>query len=330
VLTAGVVTLGLAAAPPAPGTAGVAGYQVVALMPLSSLGSTEEAAQAVERVLVTELGKVLGKRLIPPNELAVRAKSAAKAITSCEGVVTCLLEVVGALGWDAFVVGNIAGLGDDRVINLKLIDVRGGGEVRRMSVKASGDESGLVRQMRVAAITLLAPEQLVGVLDLRCDQKGVLIALDGAAIGTTPLAQTKRAVPVGRHAIEATGDGLVSFTTLVDVEYESDIRVDISLPVNSVFVGGDTPFRGRWWTWAIGGAGLLSVGLGGYFNYLQAQAAERIEREAAAGTLRGERGKQLWAENDDNWDRAVAFYAAGGALVLTVAVLFGVDLVTGE
>src|SRR5690349_3317175 len=109
----------------------VSGYQRVAMMPLTSLGSTDEVVQAIEKVLAAEMQHVLKERLVTPDRLPKAGAAAAEGFSECEGVVTCLVEVFGGLGWDAFVVGNVAGLGDDRIIILKLFDVRSGSEVRR-------------------------------------------------------------------------------------------------------------------------------------------------------------------------------------------------------
>ena len=112
--------------------------------------------------MVGEFQKLLGDKIVPPDEVMNSGNAARDAFIACDGVVACLVEAVGGLGWDAFVVGNIAGLRYDRVINLKLYDVRTGGEVRRASDKASGAEKQLITNMRTAAVTLLAPELLVG------------------------------------------------------------------------------------------------------------------------------------------------------------------------
>src|SRR5690606_11816315 len=152
---------------------------------------------------------------------------------------------------------------------LKLFDVRTGSEVRRATEGASGDEGTLIDQMRRAAVNLLAPDMLVGAVDLRCDHTGVKIAVDGQLVGITPLANTKVEVGAGGHAAEAKADGRVTLYAFVDVAYGETKAVEIVLPDNTVFVGGDAPFRARWWTWTVAGAGAIAAGLGGFFNYLQ-------------------------------------------------------------
>jgi hypothetical protein len=316
-----------AAAPPPVDIGVKSAYRVVAMMPLSSLGSTDDVSEAIERVLVGEMKQLLGDRLVTPDKLLERGADASGAFMECEGVVVCLVEVVGGLGWDAFVVGNIAGLGDARVINLKLIDVRTGGEVRRARTATSGEENEMISQMRKAAVTLLAPELLVGTVDLQIAQPDIKILVDGQVVGTTPLKNSRVQLPVGPHAVEASGEGRVPFSTLVDLSYGEIKTVEIVLPDNTVYVGGSTPFRARWWTWTVLGGGVVSAGLGGFFNALQADTVSKINARAEAGTLTIEH-RDLFRQEQEQWITAVVFYAVGGALVGTVAVLLGIDLVS--
>ncbi len=299
-------------------------YRQIALMPLTSLGSTDEAVNAIQAILVGEFTKVLGERLIAPDALLEQSKHVKSAFYSCEGVVVCLTEVMGGLGWDAFVVGNIAGLGERQVINLKLIDVRTGREVAKASEKAVGEQSELITYMRKAAVQLVAPDLFTGTLVLAAAQPGVQVQLDGQLLGTVPLANNRFAVPVGQHALEASGEGLVPFTTMVELAYGETKTVTVDLPRSTAFVGGDTPFRHRWWTWAIAGAGALAVGLGGYFNALHVDTVEKIEKRARSGTLTAQ-DVDLFTEQEAHWNRSVVLYGSGGGLLLGVGVLFALD-----
>jgi hypothetical protein len=303
----------------------------VVVMPLSSLGSTDEVVLAIERVLQSELKKLVGAKLADTTlmtleQVTKRKKGSTDQVARCSGAVECLAPVMSSLGVDAFVVGNIAGLGDDRVINIKLFEARTGALVNHASEPASGDEKVLIANMRKAAVTLLAPELLVGTVELACSQTGVEVVVDGVSLGKTPLAATRRELPVGRHAIEANAPGLVPFSTLVDVAYGETKKVAIALPVNTVFVGGDTPFRARWWTWSIAGSGALAVGMGVFFNCLQADTVAKINQRAAAGTLTIDHA-YLYRQEEEQWITAVVFYAVGALLMTGVGALLGVDFV---
>ena len=292
----------------------------IALMPLTALGSTADTSAAIEQVVIGELTTLLGDQLVLPDSLS---KQVARAVQSCEGEVGCLTEALGGAGWRAFIVGSLAGLGDDRVVHLKIVDVRTGEQLRTASGTVSGDEAQMIRTIRRAAVQIAAPHRFVGRLELSGAQPGVTVKVDGREVGTTPLTTPTLELTVGPHALEATGAGLVPYSAIVEVQYDETVPVDFLLPSSSVFIGGDAPFRHRWWTWSIAGAGVIAVGLGGYFNALQADTASRIEERIQAGTLRYD--TSLYREEEDNWKRAVVSYGIGGALMLTSMTLLSLD-----
>jgi hypothetical protein len=311
------------AKPPAPEEP-LSAYRKIAMMPLSSLGSTEEAARSIQRILIGEVRKLLGNRLVLDAELQRQGAHVTAAIETCQGVVDCLLEVFGGLGWDAFIVGNVAGIGEGRVINLKLIDVHVAKEIRRASEKASGEEKQLIANMRKAAVELLAPQQFVGTLQISALQPNVNIMIDGQLAGRTPLTTSALPLVVGRHAIEATGEGLVPFSSFVDIAYEETVPVKIDLPANGLFIGGGTPFRNRWWTWVAAGVGVIGVGVGAYFNYMQWQNVHDIENKYHQGQLNAG-SSELYSEEKANWNRAVGFYIGGGVVLGTIGALYTID-----
>ena len=308
--------------PAAPAPRVLTEYRAVAMMPLSSLGSTDEAVEAVSRVLHGELSKLLGERLITAEALARRDAKLKSYLDRCEGVLDCLTEVFGAFGWQAFLAGNLAGLGDDRVITLKLIDARTGKEVRRASEKASGDERGLIKQMRKAAVGVLAPELFTGTLEVHAQQPGMQVIVDGQLVGTTPLANPRIEIAAGRHAIEANGEGLVSFSDMVEVGYGEVVPINVVLPENSVFVGGVTPFRARWWTWVIAAVGAGTAATGGYFYWDHVQTAKKMEQK----TLDAVSGPKLDKRRRGSLQLSRELGGAGAAALLGVGVLLTMDL----
>ncbi|MEL6544099.1 MAG: hypothetical protein AAFQ82_05705 [Myxococcota bacterium] len=299
--------------------------RIVLLAELTSLGSTGEAVAAIDRVLVAEFQKLLGDRLRSPQELAAMGPRSSLAVEECGGSPTCLLEIAAAVGWDSVIVGNLAGLGDQRVISLRHLNAKTGRELGRQSVPASGDERELIVKIRGAAVQLLAPERYVGAIEFQVKQPGVRVIVDGELFGTSPLGQNALDLPVGRHAVEATGEGLVSFSEMVEIRYSETRSIAINLPANTVFVGGDTPYHARWWTWAIAGAGVTGLGLGGYFGYLQQDTVADIEDRAASNRLSGD-DAFLFEDQDEQRQRALVFYGIGGVLTLTAATLLSLDL----
>lgn len=307
------------------------GYEQVVMMPLSSLGSAEQARRAVQQILVREVRKLLQQRLLAPKQLAERHPRIATLTASCRGDVGCLLEVVGARGLDGLMVGNVAGLGENRAINLKLYDVTEADVVRTTSEKASGEEKELIRRIRKAAVEILAPARYTGTLVLDAKQPQVQISLDGKLLGTTPLAESRYAVPVGQHAIEATGDGRVPFESMIEIAYGETKPITIRLPKNQLLVGGDTPYYARWWTWVLAGVGVVGLGLGSYFNVQQQQAAADIAGAADAcvsGTSNCalQLGGDLYAREQQQRQLAQVFYGLGGGLLGGTGVLLSFDL----
>ncbi len=100
--------------------------------------------------------------------------------------------------------------------------------------------------MRRAAVRLVAPERLLGTLVIEARQSGVHVLVDGLSLGVMPLEQPELALPVGRHAVEASRPGWVPYSTIVDLAYEQTLTVELDLPASTVWVGGETPFRHRW------------------------------------------------------------------------------------
>ena len=303
----------------------LAGYHKIAMMPLSSLGSTEDAARSIQRVLDGEVQKLLTNRLVSPSVLQGQGPHVKAALDTCQGLIDCLVEVFGGLGWDAFIVGNVAGIGEGRVINLKLIDVRSAKELRRASEKASGEEKQLIANIRRAAVELLAPELFVGKLEINAAQPNVNIVIDGQLAGRTPLADATIPLTVGRHAIEANGEGLVPFTSFVDIAYGESVPVKIDLPANSLFIGGRAPFRSRWWTWVAASVGVVGLGVGTVFNVLQVQNVHDINQQAKNHQL-GAGTADLYSQSKANWSRAAGFYIGGGVVLGTVGILYTIDL----
>jgi len=179
--------------------------------------------------------------------------------------------------------------------------------------------------MRKAAVELVAPELFTGFLEIIARQPEVQILIDGNLVGTTPLVTSRLELPAGRHAVEAQGEALVPFSTMADIAYGEVKQVTIDLAQSSVFVGGDTPMRHRWWVWSIVGAGVLSTALGGYFNNLHLRTIHKIERYAEEGRLTAANGPALTEDEKADWQRATIFYGVGGALLVGAGVLLSFD-----
>ena len=324
ILFAGLLSAHTASARSPESSLAMPDYQKIVLMELSSLGSTNDAVRTIEQILIGEMRKLLGDKLYLYSDLLAQGTEVENALDECQGNKDCLAEVVGALGWDAFVVGNIAGLGESRVINIKLIDAHNGKEIRRASEKASGDESQLVTNMRKGAVFIIAPERFVGTLEIITKQKGVEILIDGESRGVTPLENPRFKIKAGSRALEARRDGLVPYSSIVKLGYGEIKQIHIKLAESTAVMGADTPFRHRWWSWALAGAGVVATGLGGYFNYLHSDTVDLVNQRAAEGSFTAA-DLDLIDDSEADWSRAKTFYSVGGAMIGGVGILFVVD-----
>jgi hypothetical protein len=293
--------------------------QVMGMQPLTSLGLSDEVVRPIEDVLVGEMRKLLGDRLVP-----IRSNTDAVArFSRCGGVLACLVDEARNIGWHQMVIGNVAGLGDERVVLLKLVDVDRGHSVRRALSPATGDSGELVQKMRATAVQLVAPERYVGSIRLRAPQHGVRIIVDGEPVGVGPLHSVVE-VTVGRHAIEAAGDGLVPLATVAVVTYEGLTPVDIELADSSVFASSSTPFRNRWWTWAMAAVGVASVSAGVYFNVQHLDTSHKIDALVDAGR-HDYRAASLHRDQSQQWTAAAILYGSGGALLAGSGLLLTFD-----
>ena len=296
----------------------------VVMMPLSGFGSTEAALAATENILLREVSSILQQSLVSPEQWQSGDRSLKRALDQCDGAIGCLIEVFSALGHDGLIVGTMSGIGQERAITLKLYDLRRGKEVRQSSEKASGQKEELIRQMRKAAVQLLAPERFSGTLLVNARQPGVQILIDGELAATTPLDDPRIPLSVGTHSIEARGDRLVPFEAMIDIAYEEVKELEIDLPRGNLFVGGRRPYYTRWWTWTLGGLGVAALGgsLGLY----------RLHNNLYAEYEANPRLSSVELENLRNQARNQALYpawglaAGGGALVVTAAALLLSDL----
>jgi len=172
-----------------------------------------------------------------------------------------------------FVTGNVGGLGDSYVINLKLVESRGAREIRRVSEPLHGDPDALIEEIRVAAYRLVAPEKLKGSLAILADARGARIFLDGKPIGVTPVAGSISALPVGEHSLRIALDGYADFLKPVTIRFQKVTQVMVrmeELPGAEAAAvrarGTETAepvrFWGRWWFYAIVGVAAAGAGVG--------------------------------------------------------------------
>src|SRR5579864_2715756 len=105
--------------------------QSYALTRLDPLGIEPEIVDQLERILRVEVERVVGK--LPARAAVDKATAANPKLAACTAEPSCLAPLAKMLGATRVIAGNVGGLGDSYVVNLKLVDADGARELRRVS-----------------------------------------------------------------------------------------------------------------------------------------------------------------------------------------------------
>jgi hypothetical protein len=229
-----------------------------------------ERAARLEALFHLELERLAGAPL-PSRSAVERAVANDASLRGCTGESECLTAIGKKLAVKQIVSGNVGELGDSYVLNLKLIDVATGTEVRRVSEPLRGSPDELIEAMRVAAYRLVAPEKLHGTVTILSDVEGAQIFVDGKAAGKTPLAKPIAKLSVGPHKLRITAKGYTDFISDVEVRFQKSTQVIVRMvaakdPGTPVVVGGPkkpapVPWYSSTWAWVGVGVGAAVVGV---------------------------------------------------------------------
>jgi len=242
--------------------------ETYALFRLDPLGIEPQIVDQLQRILRVELARVVGKEL--PSERAVAEVAAANPkLAACTADPACLAPLAKALHVTRVVAGNVGGLADSYVVNLKLVDDTGR-ELRRVSATLSGSPEELIDEIRVAAFRLVAPERLVGNIAILSDVPGAHVMLDGIDVGKTPLAGPLVNLPVGVHKLAVEREGFSGFAEDVPVRFEKTTQVVVHQTAMSKAAlkaerrrraASETPIYAKWWFWAAMAGSAIATGV---------------------------------------------------------------------
>ncbi len=261
---AGVLLWACAGVPAAVAAPTVNSYVLFRLDPL---GIEPQIATQLEALLRAELGRVVGQEL--PSRAAVdKIAFANPRLQSCTASPDCLLPLLRAFKATRVVSGNVGGLADSYIVNLKLVG-EDGRELRRVSATLRGSPEELIAEIRVAAVRLVAPEQLTGAIEIISDVPGAAVSLDGNPVGQTPLLGALDKLPAGLHKVNVSREGYSSFEEDVPVRFEKKTQVMVRLSANTKKAqraerrrrANDTPVYARWYTWTSVVVAAVATGL---------------------------------------------------------------------
>jgi len=237
-----------------------------AMFRLDPLGIQPEIVEQLERILRVELERVLAQPL-PSRAEVEKVAASNKKLAGCTADPVCLAPLARLLKASRIVAGNVGGLADSYVVNLKLVDVDAR-ELRRVSATLRGSPEELIDEIRVAAYRLVAPDQLVGNIAILSDVPGANVNLDGRDLGLTPLPGPLAGFSVGVHKLSVTREGFSPFAEDVPVRFEKTTQVVVRQSATTAKArralehASDRPVYTRWWFWTAVAVGAVVTGIG--------------------------------------------------------------------
>lgn len=239
----------------------------LAIFRVDPLGVDSLIVARLEGLLRIELGRLADAAM--PSAVAVqRLMQRDRALQACTGDLKCLAKAGRALGVDRIISGNVGGLGDSYVVNLKIVDVKLQKELRRVQETISGNPDQLIEAVRVAAYGLVAPERLRGSLEVLANVPGAEVYLDGKLVGRTPLA-VQRDLAVGGARLRVSKTGFTDALQQVRIRFQKTAQVVVTLNVPAGAQRSSSmpremrrpmPWYTRWWFWTA--VGVVAAGAG--------------------------------------------------------------------
>ena len=237
----------------------------IAVWRFDALGIDAEIVQKLETLFRLELDRL--DKVPLPSRRDIESKITA-AEQNCTGEEKCLQAIGKRLNVDYVVSGTVGSLGDNYVLNIKAVEVSTGKSQKIQSPPLKGTPDELIEGVRVAAYSLLAPDQLHGSLQIQSDLVGAEVTLDGKPVGKTPLANQGviGKLALGKHKLHVEAKDYAPFDDEVEVHFQKVSPVVVRLVGTGETIGtGKTitkvhdPIYER--TWFIVGAAVVVVGL---------------------------------------------------------------------
>jgi len=258
----------------------------VALLPLQPLGTSAETALSLDALLRAEVARLDGIKLLTAAQSELAARVVKADVEGC-GRVECLARAGAACQADWVVFGTAGSLGEAHTLDLKLVDVAGQTEARRLTFKLTGNHDVLIEGLRTAVAQLVAPEQFVGALEIELPARGAEVFIDGRSHGKTPLGRIEGLAP-GEHALKIVLPGYEDFDRFFTVHFGRTALVRATLSENGIAAEIDADkvaylergrsqaqlMRGLSLGGMVGGLAVLLVGGGGMWALGELRASD--------------------------------------------------------
>jgi TolB-like protein len=156
----------------------------VAVMSIEASGIPAQDVSTLAEVLSTELSAIGRYEVISSRDIeSMLAHEGNRQALGCD-TAGCFAEIGGALGADYLIAPQLSRLGELYVVNIKLIDVKRGKALRRVSERVDGDLDDVLEAIRFSIAALTDPNAGEGVVRGRpFISTGPLLAAGAAVAG---------------------------------------------------------------------------------------------------------------------------------------------------
>lgn len=245
--------------------------QRIAVWRFDALGIEPELVVRLEALFRSEIDRLVSRPTTSRREID---RKIGGELAQCTGEERCLAAIGKRLEVDLVVSGSVGSLGDNYLLDIKVVEVAGARQLRRITTEPlRGTPDDLIDAVRVAAYRLLAPEQVHGSIAVLSDLVGAEVSVDGKRVGTTPLPTPVTRLSPGPHALRVVARGYAPFEESIEVRFQKTTRVEVRLvadasapaPAPQVVL----PPRRPWYTrgWALAAFGTIAVVAGVLVGY---------------------------------------------------------------
>lgn len=203
--------------------------RVVALAPLSTLGTEDTSASSrkITQQLEAALAALPNTKVITAAQVTQAIAKAKKSqLKACDREPACLAELGRLVGATHVIDGEVGGLVESKVVYLGATDVASAKELRSTTLQignkadASGGAAG-------AAVRLLEPDRYRGTMRFVVDVKGATVYVNGTKATLSP--RGEYGMSVGTQAVRVTHPEYRDFVRFVDVPYASTVDVQVNM-----------------------------------------------------------------------------------------------------
>jgi len=202
--------------------------RTVAIYPLQPLGTDPAIVERLEELVYQEVGATGRVVLVTRDEVMKVVVQDRQRGVICQGTPDCLATLGLRVGAELVFYGTVATLGGTYVLDAKLVESGHRRIVSRRSSALQGEQAVLIQGVRDLAVQLVAPDLWAGTLELRLQQTGAEVFVDGLAVGKSPIAPLNRVVP-GKHVLRIVSADFPDFERFVDVHFGATTVLEIDL-----------------------------------------------------------------------------------------------------